>query len=133
MKVQLSSVIASYYVRSPFCLRRSLDVSSLGSIYRPLHVTTRELLWIFTTFDIREIHEKFLRHCYFTTGQIGLQWIPSEPYNKKPGAWGLPIYFTRSSVDYILIIEPDDEKCFDILRVKLFFIKSHRTQKSSLL
>jgi len=46
-----------------------------------------------------EFREKFLRDCYFTTGQIGLQWILSEPYNKTPGARGLPIYFTRSSVD----------------------------------
>jgi hypothetical protein len=106
-------------VRSPVWLWRSLVVSSLGSLYRPLHVTTRELLRVFTKFDTREFRERFLRHCYFTTGQIGLQWILSEPYNKKPGAWGLPIYFTRSNVDYILIIEPDAEKCFDILRVKV--------------
>jgi len=64
---------------------------------------------------------------------MGLQWILSEPYNKEPRAWGLPIYFTRSNVDYILIIEPDAEKFFDVLRAKLFFIKGRRTQKSSLL
>jgi len=64
---------------------------------------------------------------------MGLQWILSEPYNKKPRAWGLPIYFTLSNLDYIVIAEPDAEKCFDILRVKLFFIKGRRNQKSSLL
>jgi len=64
---------------------------------------------------------------------MSLQWILSEPYNKKPRAWDLPIYFTRSNVDYILIIEADAEKCFDILRTKLFFIMGRRTQKSSLL
>jgi hypothetical protein len=133
MKFRVLSVIVSYYVRSPVRIWRSLDVSRLGSIYRPLNLATRELLTFFTKFYIREFHERFLRYCYFTAGQIGLQWILSEHYNKKPGAWGLRIYFTRSSVDYTLIVEPDAEKYFDILWVKLFFIKGHRTQKSSLL
>jgi len=46
MKFRVLSIIASYYVRSSVCLWRSHDVSSLGSIYRTLHVTTRELLKI---------------------------------------------------------------------------------------